>query len=366
MIFECKNAFYLHSILAIGGIESHFYYMAQKYGKYDMTIFCRVGADEQLRRLRKFVRVVKISQGDKIVCTNLFCCFNHDILQQVEAKHYYMVLHGDYLDMVNRGQLMRSLVPVNSKFEKYLGVSQLVCDSWKKLTGINAELVGEPVVLGELIYKPMILVSATRLTAEKGWNRMKILADTLNKAEVKFLWIVFTNVKQTNIPKNMILQDPRLDVADLLPAFDAYVQLSDGEGFCLSVVEALKRGVPIIGTDLPVFHEIGLNETNSVLLPLDMSDIPLDKIQELIGKKINYTDPEDYWEKYLDHTPSEYTNDLIDIRATGEWQKMRMIDAELKHVPKIGETWTVTKERYAVIHQYEIDQKKHMVDVMDA
>ena len=53
MKYKTANAYYFRSILAIGGIESHLYYVAQKYGKYDITVFYREGNLKQLERLRK-------------------------------------------------------------------------------------------------------------------------------------------------------------------------------------------------------------------------------------------------------------------------------------------------------------------------
>lgn len=366
MIHECGNGFYLNTIMPIGGIESHFFYMSKKYGpKYDMTIFYKSGDANQLRRIRKNVRCVKFNQGDTIKAKVFFCCFNTDILDSVDADHIYLVLHGDYKDMVERGQLSRSLVPQHPKIEKFLGVSRHVCKTWTELTGIPAEFIGEPVVIEAPKQVPIFLISATRLTAEKGWQRMKKLCDILNEHEVKFFWFVFTNSQKKDVPKNMILQNPRLDISEILPMFDAYVQLSDNEGFCLSVVEALLSGIPVIGTDISVFHEIGLNESNSVLLSLDMDDVPVDKILDICGRYVpNYKEPDDDWDKFMDHTPKSYIYDEYEVIATNEWQKMRLIDTELNHVPKPDETWIVTKERYETIRTFEDDNGIRLVEVV--
>ena len=122
---------------------------------------------------------------------------------------------------------------------------------------------------------------------------MKKLANALNYANIPFFWLIFTNAKKNDAVKGMEMLPPRLDIASLMPHFDAIVQLSDNEGYCLTAVEALSQGVPIIGTDIPVFKEIGINESNGILLPLDMSDIPLEKIKNISNLKFSYQQAKD-------------------------------------------------------------------------
>ena len=122
---------------------------------------------------------------------------------------------------------------------------------------------------------------------------MKKLANALNMAGIPFFWLIFTNAKKSDAVKGMEMLPPRLDIAGLMLHFDAVVQLSDNEGYCLTAVEALSQGVPIIGTDIPVFKEIGINESNGVLLPLDMSNIPLDKIKNIPNLKFSYQQAKD-------------------------------------------------------------------------
>lgn len=361
MQYRTANAYYLRNLIKIGGIESHFYYLARKYGKYDITVFYYHADPEQVKRLKRYVNCIKLKRDDVVICENLFCCFNREILDQCEAKYTYLVLHGDYKDMVNRGQLSKSNLPLDDRIDKYLGVSRHVCNTWTELTGLPADFIGEPVVLDDT-EKPLLLCSATRLTAEKGWNRMKILAKELNRHGVKFLWLIFTNQHNQDAEPNMIFQEPRLDITELLPMFDAYVQLSDNEGFCLSVVEALLKSVPVIGTELPVFKEIGLNYKNSILLNLDMKNIPIDRIRNIRNLKVNYTQPYDRWDEYLDHTPTEYHYEEYRIRATSKWLEMKLSASDLGHVPQPGEEWIIDSDRYKVITDYERSNEIRLIE----
>ena len=360
MEYSVTNAYFMRKIWGMGGTESHLYYLARRYREVDFVIFYYEADIHQLRRLRKYVRCIQVTKADRIRVKNLFVCYNRDILDHVKAENIYFVLHVDYLDMYRRGQEKKP--PVDPRITKYLGVSQHVCAAWKELTGIDAEFIGEPVVI-EDTPAPLLFVSATRLTKEKGWHRMKYLAKCLNQKGIRFIWMIFTN-KDVIPEPNMILMPPRLDITDYFPMFDAYIQLSDNEGFCLSAVEALMKGIPVIGTDLPVFHEVGLDESNSVLIDMDMLNIPYERIKNIRELKVDYKEPADRWDEFIDPVPSVYVQGEIKVRATEYWEGKGLKDAVLGHVPYPGEEWFVDEERLDHLKSAEIRRNAKLVEVI--
>lgn len=359
MIYECANAYYFRHLNKIGGIESHLKYLSKKYAsKYEIAVFYKTADMEQLENLKRYVRVIHIESGDLVVCKKMFCCFNREILNQTKAEKIYLVLHGDYKNMVERGQLVEASLPIDSRVDEYLGVSQLVCDSWEELTGIKAKNVFEPVVLDDC-EKPLMFVSATRLTPEKGWGRMVQLADALDAAKVNYTWFIYTNSSVPAKP-NMIILEPRYDIANKIGGYDAFIQLSDNEGFCLSIAEALSRGVPVIATDLPVLKELGLNERNSIILPFDMSDIPIERIRKINQLKFSYKPPKDKWDSVLDHTPA-VQGKVIKVMACNGYVSRQILDAELGRIPNPGETWFVTKARYEDLISFGLKNRIELV-----
>ena len=359
MVYECANAYYFRHLNTIGGIESHLRYLAKRYaGRYEITIFYKTADVEQLNLLKRYARVVLLEKNDRVKCKKLFCCFNREILDQAEWERSYLVLHGDYKDMVRRGQLAESALPRDDRIDEYLGVSQLVCDSWFELTGIKATNISEPVVLDKCD-KPLMFVSATRLTPEKGWNRMVALANKMNECGVNFTWFVYTNSEQPSV-RNMVVLKPRYNITEKLGGYDAYIQLSDNEGFCLSIVEALMRGVPVIATDLPVLKELDLNDKNSIILPFDMSDIPIERIKNIHKLKFKYEPPEERWDEFLDHTPPSKGKDIEVIALDGS-KARGIVDVELGRVPEMGERWKVTKARYEDLIAFGLKHKINLI-----
>lgn len=343
MIYECANAYYFRHLNKIGGIESHLRYLNKKYSSgYEMTVFYKTADVTQLEWLKQYARVVQLGQKDFVKCRKLFCCFNREILDQASWEKSHLVLHGDYLDMVRRGQLTEQSLPIDPRIDEYLGVTQLVCDSWFELTGIKATFVGEPVVLDK-VDKPLMLVSATRLTPEKGWNRMVTLAKKMDECGVNYQWFIYTNSEKPPT-KNMVVLEPRYDITDKLGGYDAYIQLSDNEGFCLSIVEALMRGTPVIATDLPVLRELKLNDSNSIILPFDMSDIPIERIKNIHKLNFEFKPPKDRWDKFLDK--SVYNSEEIEVMALDGYRTHGIMDVQLGRVPQYGEKWKVSRSRY--------------------
>lgn len=360
MVYECTNAYYFRNLNKIGGIESHLYYIARTYGKYDIAVVYKNADGEQIRRLEKYVRCIKIEKNDRIICRKLFCCFNREILDQCDAEEKILVLHGDYKAMVDNHQMSMQHLPIDNRIDRYIGVSQTVCDSFEKLTGIKAENVYQPIVM-ESNEKPLLFISATRLTMEKGWNRMVSLAKALNENNVNYLWFIFTDSQK--IPeKNMILLSPRLDISSKMGCFDAFIQLSDNEGYCLSVVEALLNDVPVICTDLPVFKELGLNEKNSIKLDFDMKNIPVEKIRNISDMKFSYRMKKDRWGEYLIKEKSLIGRRNIKVRALNGWTKRGIKDVQLNRVPQFGEEWEVDIVRYEKLMKYQEENRLSLIE----
>lgn len=295
-----KNVFYFRFLNKIGGIETFFYYLAKKYQDWDITIYYLDGDINQINRLKKYVRV-KQYNGEQIECDKAFFNFNLDIIENVKAKEYIQIAHGDYKAMGVKPN-------THKKITKYLGVSKQVCNTYEEVTGYDTELVYNPIEIDEP-KKILNLISATRLTAEKGKNRIKKLASILDKAQIPYIWIIFTDdINAINNP-NIVYMKPRLDIVNYIANADYLVQLSDNEGYCYSVVESLCVGTPVIVTDVPVFKEIGVNDKNGFILDFDLKDVPIEKIYKGLPK-FEYKPKEDNWSNLLSKGKSIYKEEL--------------------------------------------------------
>lgn len=329
-----KNVFYFAQINKIGGVESFYWYLAQKYKDKDIVIIYKEGNDEQIQRLKNFVRVIKFN-GQRIECEKAFFNYTIDIIDYVTADEYIMLVHGDYTKFNVKPH-------VHPKITRYLGVSQLVSENFSQLTGVKVDVAYNPVVIRKT-EKILHLISATRLTKEKGANRIIQLADALDKSGVKYDWTIYTD-SVTPLPNpNIYYRTPRLDIIDFIADADYLVQLSDTEGYCFAVVEALSVGTPVIVTDCPVFKEIGvIDGKNAFVLDFDMNNVPVQKIVKGLPK-FEYNPIEDSWDKILAKGESIYQKDMkkqVQITITREYY-----DLQLDKKMNVGDVVTVNKVR---------------------
>ena len=133
----------------------------------------------------------------------------------------------------------------------------------------------------------MKLISATRLTEEKGAGRIEKLSQELDLKGIPYIWLIFTDRPPEKVSKNVILMQPRYNMSDYIAQADYGVQLSDDESFCLFIQECLRLKVPVIVTDLPVYRELNITDKEAHYLKLDMSNLDVDKIYNNIPK-VNY------------------------------------------------------------------------------
>lgn len=352
------NIIYFKRLNTIGGIETWLYYLSELYKDLDITVIVGSGSPLQIERLVKNVRVLFWDGKQRYECEHLFVCFNTDIIPFVEADKISLVLHGDYEDMVKRGQIHKSGLPINPKISEYIGITQHVCESWERLTGIKARLCYNPVLKPDK-KRVIHLCSAQRMTIEKGKSRIKYLAKMLDwncsHSGDKWLWDIYTDDTNAIQHKNISYKRPRLDIADYFTNYDWFVALSDNEGYCYSVIENLVRNVPCVVTDLPVFRELGLNETNSLTLKMDLSNIA-DVAKGIFTKKLDfkYEPPKDNWRFLFEDIKTQYEykevkNMLHKVKALDTYQKLKVKDASIDEILPVGFEFEVDDARLKVL-----------------
>lgn len=296
-----NNVFYVPHFNIIGGIETYCYELAKKYKDKDITfVYSNTTSDiNQLNRIRKYARVIyqPFNSKEPIKCKRLFVMYRCR-LDLFEADEVIQIIHADYE--------AQGLKPnLDEQIKAHYGVSKAVADSYERISGVKVGVCYNPLSIDKP-KKILRLISATRLTKEKGKDRMIKLANELDKAGIPYEWRIFTNDKLSIPNKNVIYMEPRLDIRDYIADADYLVQLSDTEAFSYSVLESLCLGTPVIVTNIPSFTEMGVKTgLNGYILDFSMKNIPITDIYEKIPN-FTFKSPKDRYEELLIDEPSTY------------------------------------------------------------
>lgn len=333
-----KNLFYLHNISPIGGVETFLYEIALKYGKdYDITVMYKQGDPEQVARLQKLVRTKRWDGQRKYKAEKVFFGYNSDIAFAVEAKEYYFVMHCDY-------KVQNLPLPKMPEGTHVLAVSEGVKRGAEEKFGIPVEVCYNPIVVPKP-RKVLRLITASRLSPEKGAKRMEILCRALEKAGIPFVWEVYTYDHPQWKSDNMVYRTPRLDITDYIADADYLVQLSDTEGYSYSIIEALSVGTPVIVTDIPPLPDMQVKDgVNGFVLPLSMTekDCPVDAIYAGL-QPFNYKPRADGYKKLLAPGKGDYEAQMK--KPTRVRTRVIYLDVLLDRRMEPGDEQTVTRER---------------------
>lgn len=278
---ELDVVIYTKFLERIGGIETWVYYIAKKYNIGQITLLYYRADSEQIKRLERYIKTVQYT-GQEIKCNKIIFTMAQTVEPSLYlgAKEKYLLVHANY------GKVFEYGFEKFPEMDKVYAVSNVARDCLKKLTEQEVFTLYTPTEIDKP-RKLLKLISATRLTQEKGEDRIKKLAEELDKKGIPYIWHIFTDKPPEKVSENIILMKPRYNMSDYIQEADYGVQLSTDESYCLFVQECLKLKVPVIVTDLPVYEEVGITDKEAYKLKLDMSNLDVDKIYNKIPK-VNY------------------------------------------------------------------------------
>lgn len=283
-------------IAEIGGIESWLYYVGKKYNVGQITVLYQIGDYNQIQRLLQEIDVVQYV-GQEFRCNKIIFCNAQFIIPELydNAKERYAIIHCDY-KYSNFGWEIAEL----PKMDKIYAVSETASKSFRKIQEQEVFTLYNPVEIDNP-KKLLKLISATRLTEEKGLSRIIKLSEELDRHKIPYLWLIFTDRPYEGLSKNIMFMKPRYNMSDYIIEADYGVQLSSTESYCLFIQECLKLKVPVIITDLDVYRELEITENEAHYLKLDMSNLDVYKIYNHIPKvEYKTKDSDDEYKKLLE------------------------------------------------------------------
>ncbi|QHJ73590.1 hypothetical protein [Butyrivibrio phage Idris] len=272
---------YAELLAPVGGIETFIYNLCCALHKeYDITVIYKNGDDKQIERLQGLVMTLQLGNELEASCDLL-------IMNSIFDKPPVQITAKKTLQLIHSCKL-RDFYIIPEGRDEYIAVSQTAKDSYDDEIAAAAGVLHN-IGNSKKPRKLLKLLSATRLTEEKGADRIKALAKALNDAHIPFIWLLFTANEFNGAPKGIVVMQPDLEIKPYIEAADYLVQLSDNESYCYSIVEAFSLGTPVITTPISVASEIGVEDgVNGYVVPFDMQGIDVKKIYEHIPTGFAY------------------------------------------------------------------------------
>ena len=242
----------------VSGLSSFVYnFCAVMRKHYEILVLYDSGSPLQVERLRKIVRVKKTKKV--IMCDTL-------IVNSVLGGLPENVTYKKVIQMCHTCMSDKYTIP---EADEIVFTSRAAAGRF----GGKGNVINN--LLERSDCKPALtLISATRLSSEKGWDRMVALGKTFREKKIPFVWHIFTDEDIKMPMAEMVKISPRLDIYPFIKAADYLVQLSDQEAFCYSIVEALTLGTPVITTPMDVLEELGvIDGVNGYVVPYDMKGV---------------------------------------------------------------------------------------------
>ena len=361
-----KIILYHSNPLKFGGVDTFDYNFCKRLkDKYDITFLYKEGVKSTIDRLKDLgIDVQKYDSSKKYICdicilASAWGGYPDTVI--AKSGRYIQMVHADY----KRAVEVDFHYTKWSKTTEHVGVSDQVCKSFKEMYPKEKITRIYNILDDKVETKPILkLVSATRLSKEKGYSRMLELAEALKEAGVRFRWTIFTDLELYNQKPiemdEIVYMNPTRDIFDYIIEADYGVQLSDTEGYSYFINESLQYSTPVICTNFPSAYEIMEDGINGYILDMDLSNLDIDKIVNNIPKNFKYTEKckTSDWTKLLDKKTTIKQN-FYKITATSDYEDKKpgfILDKKINN-----DIFDVTKGM-----QYYISNEERAKEIKDS
>ncbi len=282
---------YISNYNRIGGVETFVTNFLKRMSKHvNLTLlYNNVDATSLLIRASQYANVQKIDKSKIHECDVFICstAWGLEPYNFVEAKKYIQVVHADYTYYIKGWNFKYTKHP---KVTHHVCVGQTVKDSFEIATPHKCDAIIYNLLDNEI--KPVTkvkneklhLVTMSRISGEKGFDRMLKLAELIPVDYEWHIWGSINSEYAKQIVRNFqkfpkvkfhgLTTEPYKEIAKA----DYLVQLSDSEGYCYSVIEALQLQKPCIITPFTSGKEQVKDKINGYVIDFDLKFINFDEI----------------------------------------------------------------------------------------
>jgi len=315
-------AIYISNYNEIGGVERFVENFCKRMcGYYDITlVFDYIEKNKLLFEMSEYVSIKKIDKKKADVYDYLIVATQWGLppYEYIKAKKVINIIHADYQQVIANW---------NFKYTQHKTVTHTVCVGEVVKEAFQ---IATPYKCDKIIYnlldntikletktknKVLTLITVSRLSGEKGFDRMLKFSELLELNKIDYIWNVYGNrnndynnsivrkFTKTKVKFNGVIRNPFPEINKS----DYLVQLSDTEGFAYSVYEALQCKTPCIITPFASGNEQIQHGVNGYIIPFDLQGIDFEQIVNNIPKVKDFKEvgSEQSWIEFLEDGKKE-------------------------------------------------------------
>lgn len=340
MIIEHDNIIYMSDLPNVGGTSTYVLELCKRYKDRDIAVVYKTCEQAMTEKVKKYCRIYKLHPEDRIKCKVIVINHDSSVCEQVDEGKIFMTLHADYSSKIYNGCHPNFV----DRIDGYISITDHIKKWLKKECGKESRVIYNPLTVEDT--KTIYLVSATRMSKEKGRERTIALANALDKLGINYKWFIFTPNKDKPNIDNIIYMDQTLDMDKFFQLADYGVQLSDSEGLSYTINEFLYRNIPVITTPLPYLDEIGFKDGETgYILDFDCGNV--DEVAKKIPKKpkFKFEHLNDSYDDVFTTKKSHYYKDLQTMVKVKCKLQFGFTDLETGIFRKEHDEWETNKVR---------------------
>lgn len=305
-----RISFVYHHINFIGGVEIAILNLIKKLKEhYHITVaYTYNDSDfEMLNRMSEHAEVLNLNYESLEVDTVIYCSI-YCIKDKIKAKQEFRWVHGCLTDMKCKlpKENIKEYISVGKVCKEQLDSQLIDQESTLIYNELNSDILKLSNEKTQGKKHKLHLVTVSRISSEKGFERMLKISELLTKNKIDYIWdivgsgynqayekkIIDLAPKEWNFTGRLINPFPYIKRADFL------LQLSDYEAFGYVLLEALVLGTTVITTDYSSASEM-INETNGHIIKKDLSDFNINIFDQKKEFTHEHKTSIEQWQKLL-------------------------------------------------------------------
>lgn len=270
------------------------------YKQYDITVVGDMKKDDRWIGLLSNYAEVIVPLTSPIDCDILIINrmdSNPDTVKKINAKKSYHMIHCDMNAMTNLGSCYKLKFPDLD----YISVSPTAQKGLKDICHKDSIVIPN-IVIPAKRKKILRLITAMRISREKGYDNMVKLAKLFKEHNIPYSWDLYCDKPEKADHTLFNVKPAENDISQYFTNYDYVVQLSLSESFSYVLYEALMQGVPVIATCFPNAKQDIQDGVNGYIVGFNLEGVDVDKIYDNIPhpKKTTQEQVKGQWEKIIE------------------------------------------------------------------